>query len=439
MKRILTVLAVVAAFTTVACAQVKSLSSASSALEKAKADTENPKKATKVQTWMKYGQALLSANDSPAGNGWIGASRQELQLLLNEKPLSAQWVELGGQKYVKEVYENHNYYYNSDAPEGRLMFIEVTKPILENALPLAVEAYSKAAELDVKGSKSKDIKTALQSINSKLVEKAYASYTLGNLAKASEEFEEAVTAAAASPLCQLDTNSLYNAGFTAWATGSMEKAKNCFRKCLDAGYYSADGEVFSKLADIASKEGNEDESAAYLEQGFQRFPQSQSILVGLINHYLTTNGNTDRLFELLDMAKQNEPGNASLYYVEGNICEKLGLTDKAIAAYDKCSEIDPSYAFGYIGKGILWYNLALKYQEEAQNEMNDAKYQILDAKFVEALKNCIPPFEKAMDLTSDDTTKVGIAEYLKNACFRFRTDDEFKAKYEKYNAIVAGK
>ena len=58
-------------------------------------------------------------------------------------------------------------------------------------------------------------------------------------------------------------------------------------------------------------------------------------------------------------------------------------------------------------------------------------------KFEAALKGCIAPFEKALEVTKDESLKPSIAEYLKNACYRFREDAEFGAKYEKYNAMVA--
>ena len=429
------VLALAAAFTA-ANAQVKTVSAATSALEKAKADVENPKKAGKFATWIKYGQALLSAYEAPAGSGWIGATRQDVQMISNnERPLRTESVVLGGEQWEKDVYETRDYYYNS---MGQLGMIEVTKPIVENALAEAVNAFAKAGELDAKSCKAKDIKAALQSIQGKFIEHAYTQYTMGNYAKASEDFEGAVRAAGTAPLSVLDTNSVYNAGFTSWVAGDVARAKKFFEDCLKVGYYSEDGEVFAKLADIAGKEGDADKSRDILEEGFQKFPQSQSILVGLINYYLTNNGSTDRLFELLGKAKENEPNNPSLYYVEGNIRKQLEMYDEAVEAYRACAGIDPNYAYGYIGEGILYYDLAIKYQEEAQNEMDDAKYRILDAKFVEALKSCIPAFEKAIDLV-DDTTKVGVAEYLKNACFRFRADEEYAEKYKKYEAIVAGK
>ena len=427
------VLALAAAFTA-ANAQVKTVPAATSALQKAKADVENPKKAGKFATWLKYGQALVSAYDAPAGSGWIGASRQDVQMISGgEKPLNVESVNLAGAQWEKEIYDARNYYYNEI---GQLGMIEITKPISETALEDAIDAYAKAGELDAKNCKAKDIKAGLSSVQSKLIERAYLNYTLGDYNKASLDFENAAKAAGKAPLSQLDTNSLYNAGFTSWIAGDNARAKKFFEKCLSAGYYSEDGEVYAKLADIASKEEDNEKSRDILEEGFQKFPQSQSILVGLINYYLTHEGSTERLFELLGKAKENEPNNPSLYYVEGNIRKQLDMTDEAIEAYRKCAVIDPNYAYGYIGEGILFYDLALKYQEEAQNEMNDAKYRELDAKFVDALKSCIPAFEKALDLV-DDSTKIGVAEYLKNACFRFRTDEEYAEKYKKYEAMVA--
>ena len=429
------VLALVAACTA-ANAQVKTIAAAEAAVQKAKADVDNPKKNTKLATWLKYGHALIDAYDAPAGNGFINATRQEIQLISNnEKPVSVETVTLGGQTWEKEVYATKNYYYTAS---GNLGMIEITKPIYPDALDLAVEAYAKAAELDVKNSKTKEIVGAELSIAGKYVEDAYTSYTLGDLKKASVLFEKAANTSAMAPACQLDTNSVYNAAFTAWLSGDIDRAEEFFGKCYNLGYYGEGGETFAKLADIADKKGNADKNRDYLEEGFQKFPQSQSILVGLINYYLTSNGSTDRLFELLGEAKKNEPNNASLYYVEGNICNQLGKIDDAVAAYNQCAQIDPTYAYGYIGLGQLYYNQALKFSEEAQNEMDDAKYMALVEKFETSLKACIEPFEKSLDILQDAQTKAAVAEYLKNACFRFRTvDPMYQEKYDKYAAIAA--
>ena len=110
---------------------------------------------------------------------------------------------------------------------------------------------------------------------------------------------------------------------------------------------------------------------------------------------------------------------------------------KAVEAYTKCSEINQSYEFGYIGKGILYYNLAIELQDKAAAELNDAKWQEINKQFVEALKNALTPFEQAYNVTKDDSLKVNIAEYLKNIYYRFYSEGpEYEAGYKKYNEVV---
>ena len=434
MKRILIALAVLLAVQ-VADAQVKTPEAAKKAVESAKAAAENPKKATKVATWTKLADSYLDAYNAPVGNAWVGATKQELALLMgNEKPVSTDNVELGGQPLVKESYENKDLYFNSN---GQLVMINVTKPVYEDALAQAVAAYKKAYEVDVKKSKLKDINAGLNSIAEKYLNDGMNSYQLGDLKGASELFGLAAEAAATEPLCKVDTTSIYNAGFTAWMVRDYERAKKFFEKCLDVKYYYEDGEVFAKLADVYKNTGDPKKGMEILESGFVMFPQSQSILIGLINYYLENNENPDRLFELIGMAKKNEPNNASLYYVEGNIHKQLGNNEKAIESYYKCVDINPDYEFGFIGAGILYYELAVKLSEEASNEYDDAKYMALVEQFEKALHDAIDPFEKAFAISKDNSLKVNIAEYLKNIYYRFISKGaDYEAGYKKYDEIV---
>ena len=438
MKKILLALAIVASMQAFdAQAQVKSPAAAKSAVEKAAAATTNPKQASKPAVWIKYGRALIDAYNVPAGNLWQGMTRQDLQILGgNEKPQSETVAEVGGRQMTKLAYSNKNLYFNEN---GLLEIIEVTEPVVDGALDKALAAFQEASKLDVKNQKKKDLSNSLKDVADKYSSDAYNAYSFGKMDDASVLFEKAAAAAGTAPLSQVDTNSIYNAGFTAWAAGSNERAKTFFEKCLAIGYAGTDGDAYAKLADISDKLGDKAAGKAYLEEGFTKYPQSQSILVGLINYYISSGEQTDRLFELLDEAKKNEPNNASLYYVEGNINEKLGKADEAVAAYRKCAEINPKYEYGYIGEGIHYYNLAVEIQEKASTEADDAKYMAMMGEFETALKSCIAPFEKAYELSADAEVKASVAEYLKNACFRFRTESpEMQAKYEKYAASVQG-
>lgn len=426
MKKILLALAVLASMQ-VANAQVKSAADAKKAVEAAEAAASNEKKAVKTATWLKLGQEYVKAYDAPTGNIIPGSSKTELALMMgSEKPVSTEAVEIQGTVYTKEVYADKNLYFNAN---GQLAVIEVTKPVYADALEKAIAAYQKAYDLDASHAKSKDIAAAFDLIGQKYNTEAYNKYTLGDLASASKYFEKAAEVEALAPLSKIDTTSIYNAGFTAWATKDMSKAKELFEKCYNLGYYYEGGEVFAKLADVDTLN-----TKKYLEEGFEKFPQSQSILIGLINYYLKSNESTDRLFELLDKAKANEPNNASLFYVEGNIRSQLGDTENAVKAYRKCAEINPEYEYGFIGEGTMYYNKAIEVQTKAQDELDDTKYMALVKEFEEDLKACIPAFEKAFEVTKSEQVKAGVAEYLKNAYYRFRDEGaDYKAGYEKYS------
>ncbi len=436
MKKIFLVLALAAsAFAFNAEAQVKSPAAVKAAVEKAAKPTTDAKKAIKPEVWIKYGNALLSAIDAPTGNLMIGMGRQELQLLGLAAPKSETQVVVSGNPMLKLAYDDKNLYFDAN---GQLSVIEVLKPVVENAYDLAYEAFAKAAELDTKAKKTKDITEGLKAIAAKYSARGIDEYTIGKQDEASVSFEKSYRASLTAPLSQLDTNAIYNAAFTAWSANNLDRAAMLFKESLDKGHAGADGEAYAKLADIATRQEKPELAKEYLEEGFKLYPQSQGILVGLINYYISSGENTDRLFVLLDEAKKNEPGNASLYYVEGNIQKQLGNGDAAIVAYRKCADIDPDYAYGYIGEGIYWYDSAVELQTKAASELDDEKYMALMGEFEAALKNCIAPFEKAFDMSPEGEIKSSIAEYLKNAAFRFRTEADFQTKYEKYDNYLSG-
>ena len=157
MKKILLALAVLASVQ-FANAQVKNAAEAAALIAKAQAGVENPKKALKAASWIALGKAYVDAYNGPSGNAYVGASRAELKLLMSGmKPLASSLVTVMGQQYEKEQYENMNLYFEGD----RVAFIEVTKPFLENPLEKAVEAYAKAAEVEPKGPKTREIGLAL--------------------------------------------------------------------------------------------------------------------------------------------------------------------------------------------------------------------------------------------------------------------------------------
>lgn len=434
MKRILIALAVLLAVQ-VADAQVKSPEAAKKAVLAAEEASQNPKKNTKVATWLKLATSYMDAYDAPVGNVLVNSPRVQLQMMMgNEKPVAVEEVVVDGMPFKKEVYANKNLYFDGT---DVLRIVEVTVPVFEDPLAGALAAYAKAYEVDVKKSKEKDIVAGIQAIQQRYFNDGMNQYSLGDYKKAGELIVKAAAASETAPNSVVDTTALYNAGYIYWASKDFETAKNLFEKCLANNYYYENGEVYAKLGDVYFNLGDKAKGVETLETGFVKFPQSQSILIGLINYYLESGENTDRLFELIGQAKQNEPNNVSLYYVEGNIHKQLGDFDKALAAYKECATVDPNYDFGYHGQGALLYDKAVELSEKAQNELDDAKYQALVKEYEQVLLDAIEPFEKAFEVSQNIQVKLNAAEYLKNIYYRFSSvEDKYMEGYKKYNEYV---
>lgn len=431
MKKLM-LIAALAVISTSAFAQ-KTEEATQKAVAAAQAACNDAKKATKLATWMNAAKVNLEAYIAPQGVGMVGVGRAETSMLLNgKKPVETVTRTIAGKEYLVDVFTNADYYYQNDI----LQFIVTTRPYVENTLETALNAYSKATELDVKGAKTKEIMDGINKISTYYQNEAINAYNFEDYAKSSEKFQKAFEAAATAPLSKIDTSIIYNAGLTAFMAGDMPRTEKMMKECLKYNYYEK-GDVFAKLAECQKAQKDTIACKQTLEAGFEKCPENQGILVGLINLYLDSKDDIEKLFSLLDVAKKNEPNNASLYYVEGNIRKELGQAEEAIAAYDKCAEVNPKYEFGYVGKGIMFYEKAEKIKQKAETEFDDKKYNALVEEYDDNLAKSIEEFEKAFNITEDQKMKVGIADYLKAMLFRFRDkDDAHKAAYEKYNEIV---
>ena len=416
--------------------EAKAVVDAKKALDKAIAASQNAGKAAKAATWTALSDAYVKAYDAPTQNILAGSSASDVNVFLKGQKATGISNKTGadGTEYEVLSYDNKDLYFRN----GALDFWVVTKPVVDGALDKAIEALDKAYSLDPKAATNKAYVEKAQNIYKNYYDEAVNTYLAGDAAAASKIFDKAAAVSAGKILNEFDSMSVYNSGLMAAMAGDKAKAIAQYKLCMDKGYFN-EGNVFSNLADLYKADGNTDLAMKTLEDGFAKFPNSQAILVGLINHYLETGTEPDKLFTLLHNAQANDPNNASLYYVEGDAYKKLGDYDKALELYDKSSSVDPNYIYGVLNKGMLYYDRAVETQEKASLELDDAKYAVLVDELNGYLEKAIEPFEKAFEMSKDNDVKTAIADYLKNIYYRFRDKGaSYQAAYEKYNNMLKG-
>lgn len=429
-------LLIISALTLVLTAGAQTKESVIKGIEKAQATAENPKKATNPTTWIKLADAYVDAYTFSQGGVWIGAQAMEAKLVLKgQQVLSSEVKNYSGADYTVDTYEDKALYYNA---QGLLEVIQILKPVVDQPLEKAYDAYIKAYEVDVKGSKKEDIAEKLIALRDKYINEAMGAYTIGDIKTANQYFESSLKVYDNPVVERVDSMIVYYTAVTFNMLEDKENAAKYFNKCKEINYHQ-EGDVFSALAEIYKAQGDVEKAKAILNEGFAVYPTSQGILVSLINIYLETNDDPNKVLELIRTAQNNEPTNASLHYAEGNVYKNLKDIDNAIKCYYKSYEIDPTYVFGIYTVGSTYYDRAIEIQEEINNlDVNDIEtYDKLLVEFEQCLINAIDPFEKAFAATNDKEFQLAIADGLKQIYFRFRDKDpKYQEGFDKYNAFL---
>lgn len=417
-------------------AQTKDVADALKAFERAKSNVDNPKKATNPKTWTDLAAAYAQVYDAPIKSILPGASQMETKVLLKDQRIEkSEEVVMNNTPFLADFYSDKILYYGRG---GELAGWVVTKTYLDE--PLLVNSYNalnQALKFDNKGKTTKDVAIQMEALKGRFVNEAMSAYALGDFKTASKDFEMAANISAHEVIGKLDTTLLYYAGLTAFMAPEpdYDRAIEFFNKAINNDFDAA-GDAYSYLAESYKAKADIEMAKEVLNRGFNKYPSAQSILVSLINTYLESNDDPQKILDLIHQAQVNEPVNATLHYAEGNVWKNLGELDKAIESYKRSVEIDPSYYFGFFAIGAAYYDHAVDVQAKAADEMDDTKYEALVKELELNLEAAIIPFEKCFEASKDEEIRAVVAEYLKNIYFRFREkNDEYMAGYEKYNAI----
>ena len=395
------------------------------------ADIANPKKKDQPKTWINRGNLFVEVAEDPVAGLLTGMTKATLGMQLRgQSPIETKsWTASDGTTFQVEVYNDKDLFYDEN---GILTFWTIKKTEVENATGKAFDAYKEAKKLDPKAATNKDLQNGFTNILRLNSAAATDAYMRNDLKGALEGFKGMCEAN--QEMGVVDTLSMYNVAFIANSMENYTLAEEYYKKCIDNGY-TAEGAVYASLADVMVKNGKKAEGEKLLIDAYTKYPTNQSILISLINFYMQSGDDPQKVIPIIKAAQGNEPTNASLDYAEGQLYEKLNNMEKAEAAYKSAIAKDSKNFYAQYSLGALYYNKAVELSKEADElPLNKVKeYEDLMVKINDMLRKSIEPFEAAYAVEPNPV----IVESLKNVYYRFVEESpEMKAKYDKYDALL---
>lgn len=168
---------------------------------------------------------------------------------------------------------------------------------------------------------------------------------------------------------------------------------------------------------------------ATLEAAIKRFPGEPWFLQNLINYYIFS-GQEQTAIDYLATAIEREPNVAQYHLIKGNLNENQRHYEEALKDFDNALALDPKLADAEAGKGRVYYNQAVKMNEDAAYISDNKAYKKALAEMNEEFKKALPFFEKAHQLDPENRDYMIT---LKGLYYRFIKEAGMEAKYNEMN------
>ena len=160
-----------------------------------------------------------------------------------------------------------------------------------------------------------------------------------------------------------------------------------------------------------------------LKDAVARFPQEPWFLQNLINHYIFS-GQTDQAIVYLSEAIEREPNVGQYRLIKGNILANENRYEEAAVEYEKALEVEPTLADAKAGQGRIFYNQAVKMNEDAAYIADAKEYQKALKDMNDMFLKSLPYFEEAHKMEPDNRDYMII---LRTLYYRFEMEAEYEA------------
>ena len=283
---------------------------------------------------------------------------------------------------------------------------------------IAFESYTKALELDKKGSKRKVINRKLTLLQNQALNQGIMAFNQKQYEGAVNDFLTSISIAELQG--NTDTLALFNAAMAYDYNNQSDQAIKLYRQCLDLNYR---GEhcctsliyIHQKRKDIAGMKSQ-------IQTCRKKFPDDKSLLLYELDFFLL-DGEFEKAEKSIQVAIQSDPTNHTYHYVAGNIQENLGNYDQAEKAYLKVMSLNPNHFETNYSLGALYYNEAVGINKKAIEETDFEKADAMKGEVNKLYKKALPYFEKAKTLKPTDR---GILNSLMQLYIQLDQIDKYK-------------
>ena len=258
------------------------------------------------------------------------------------------------------------------------------------ALWTAMESYTKAKELDVKGSYEREIITGLGLVQTTAGNQGINDYVEEKFETAAAKFD--LSAEVAGMFEVVDTMAIFNAALCYEKSNNVDLAIARYKTCGGHGYQVPN--VYLFVANLLRQADRDEEALIELQAARELFPREQSLIIEELNIYLEAK-DFERAENNLKLAAEGDPTNEILWFSLGSVYDNLGKSEMAAEAYLKALELDANYFDANYNLGAMYFNEAVAGINEANDmwkprmtKAESAKQKALEeaakAKFMEA-------------------------------------------------------
>ncbi|RLD92473.1 MAG: hypothetical protein DRJ29_11570 [Bacteroidetes bacterium] len=401
-------------------------------VDKSDAEIKDPKKSLKTATWMKRGDLFQDVFNIGLEQIQDGMDSKMLTLFYKQ-PISIENKTLeDGSSQETYVYENMKYVFLNGVMQ---QWIRVN-PFVEDPLSISIEAYNKTLELDEDGKLTDKVKEALISVKVLLKKQGVNAYYTEDYEGALGSFEDVLEINKLSLFAgELDTVMVQYSGIISREIAGKTDDKELYLKSI--GYYkqlAAAGfggpNTYLQIKMDYMSLGDTISALEILKEAYNTYPDTVNVIANVADTYVQL-GQIDEGIAFMEEVIEKNPNIPESYYWLGRLLinkEEVESIDKAIEAYKKAAELDPSIYYVWYDMGYIYYLQGADFFERSNEETDEATREKLIELGKEKYQTAIPILEKAYELNDEnETVKYETLDLLQRIYYK----EEMTEQYER--------